>query len=114
LASTSLLSNGQRLGCSRRADLIDTVINWLPTMLQRPASQGALSSLFAATSADAVKAGYYGPTGYKEFWGPLGDAIVAPSARDQVVAARLWDVSETLTGVSWPAMTTLYACQAQG
>jgi hypothetical protein len=76
-------------------------------MLVRSASQGALPSLFAATSADAVKAGYYGPTGFKEIMGPVGNATVWPRARDQAAAARLWEVSEALTGVNWPATSIL-------
>jgi NAD(P)-dependent dehydrogenase (short-subunit alcohol dehydrogenase family) len=106
MASTSLLSNGQRLCSSRRADLIDTVIGWLPSMLVRSARQGALPSLYAATSADVVKAGYYGPIGYREIVGRVGNASVAPGARDLAVAARLWEASEALTGVRWPAAST--------
>ena len=33
---------------------------------------------------------------------PLGPAYVAPKARDSAVAARLFEVSATLTGVPFP------------
>jgi hypothetical protein len=36
-----------------------------------------------------------------ELKGPVGEAMVAPRARDQALAAKLWAVSEKLTGVHW-------------
>ena len=109
LAATALLRNGQRLGGDGRASWLETFSGWLPPVLAQSASDGALSTLYAATSPDAVKAGYYGPTGFMELKGRVGEATVAPRARDEAVAARLWAVSETLTGVHWAAATTLAA-----
>ena len=80
---------------------IETLSGWLPSALAQSASDGALPTLYAATSPNAVKAGYYGPAGFMEFKGPVGVATVAPRARDQAVAAKLWAVSERLTGVHW-------------
>lgn len=77
----------------------------LTARLLRPLSQsaaaGALPTLFAATSPDAVPAGYYGPNGFSELKGPPAPAKVAPQAQDAAVAAKLWDLSATLTGVSF-------------
>jgi NAD(P)-dependent dehydrogenase (short-subunit alcohol dehydrogenase family) len=101
LATTSLLSNGQRLGGEGRVHWMETVSNWLPHAMAQSAGDGALSTLYAATSPETADAGYYGPTGFMEFKGPVGNATVAPRARDQAVAARLWVASETLTGVHW-------------
>ena len=59
--------------------------------------------LYAATSPDAVRGGYYGPR-----WGPVGPAHAArptPKALDRDVAARLWAESEPLTGVALPAQS---------
>ena len=108
LANTLLLQNGQRLGGSGRPSWIETFSNWLPPVFAQSPSEGALPTLFAATSPDAARAGYYGPTGFMEFKGGVGEARVAPRARDQAVAARLWVASATLTGVHWtpaPVMT---------
>ena len=106
LAATALLHNGQRLGGDGKASWMETLSGWLPSLLAQSASDGALPTLFAATSPDAAKAGYYGPTGFMELKGPVGAATVAPRARDQAVAAKLWQVSEKLTGVQWaPART---------
>jgi NAD(P)-dependent dehydrogenase (short-subunit alcohol dehydrogenase family) len=62
---------------------------------------GAIPTLFAATSPDAVGGGYYGSQGFQEMrGGDVGVAKVAPQARDEVAARRLWDVCEGLTGTS--------------
>ncbi|MBC7376918.1 MAG: SDR family oxidoreductase [Burkholderiaceae bacterium] len=107
LAATELLQNGQSLGGNSKdkgkAGWIETFSSWMPSVLAQSASDGALPTLYAATSPDAVKAGYYGPTGFMELKGGVGEATVASRARDQAVAARLWAVSETLTGVRWTA-----------
>jgi NAD(P)-dependent dehydrogenase (short-subunit alcohol dehydrogenase family) len=103
LAATALGSNGPRLGKHRKANWAESVSTWLSSALTQTASEGALPTLFAATSPDASKAGYYGPTGFMEFKGPVGDAKVATCARDLAVATKLWEVSETLTRVHWPA-----------
>jgi hypothetical protein len=64
-------------------------------------AQGALSTLFAATSSEAVDGGYFGPQGFGEMrGGDVGPAKVAPQALDQAAAARLWSECERLTGVS--------------
>ena len=66
-------------------------------------AQGALPTLFAATSPDAVGGGYYGPQRFHETrGGDVGPAQVAPQALDQAAAARLWSECERLTGVSVP------------
>jgi len=102
LARTSLLTNGLRLGRGRLAGWIDTLQSWLPAHMLRPASEGAVPTLYAATAPDAAKAGYYGPTGFLEIVGPVGLASIAPGAQDLAVSARLWEQSEALTGVEWP------------
>jgi NAD(P)-dependent dehydrogenase (short-subunit alcohol dehydrogenase family) len=64
-------------------------------------AEGALPTLFAATSPDVVDGGYYGPQGLLEMrGGDVGVAKVAPQALDQAVAARLWSECERLSGIS--------------
>ena len=62
--------------------------------------EGALPTLFAATSPDAVDGGYYGP---QSLWeargGDVGLAKVAAQALDVVAAKRLWEECERLTGI---------------
>ena len=62
------------------------------------AAQGALPALYAVTAAEAKGGSYYGPTGPNEMSGPLGLATIPAAAKDEKAAARLWSVSEELTG----------------
>jgi len=65
--------------------------------------QGAVPTLFAATSPEAVGGGYYGPQKLHEIrGGNVGVAKVAPQALDQAAAARLWTECERLTGIRFP------------
>ena len=65
-------------------------------------AEGALPTLYAATSADAVSGGYYGPQGFQEMRGEVvGQAKIAPQAQDNTVAAHLWRHCEDLTGVNY-------------
>ncbi len=66
--------------------------------LFQPASQGALPTLFAATSSQAEPGAYYGPDKLSETRGYPTLAKTPPQALDRTVAERLWQVSEALTG----------------
>jgi NAD(P)-dependent dehydrogenase (short-subunit alcohol dehydrogenase family) len=62
--------------------------------------EGALPTIYAAIAPEASSGGYYGPQGLQEMrGGNVGEAIVAPQARDTEAAARLWAICEELTGV---------------
>jgi len=97
-ARTDLIPNGP--GTGGLAMIGSTVLG---TFLSHSAAAGALPTLFAATSPQAIPAGYYGPNGFYEMKGPVAAAKVLPQARDESVARKLWQVSEQLTGVQWPA-----------
>jgi NAD(P)-dependent dehydrogenase (short-subunit alcohol dehydrogenase family) len=73
--------------------------------LFQPASQGALPTLFAATSPDAKASEYYGPDKLGETRGYPAAAKVPPQAADKIAADRLWQVSEQLTGVFFQSET---------
>ena len=60
--------------------------------------RGAWPTVLAATDVRAVSGGYYGPTGFFDARGPVGDAITEKRARNEVTARRLWEVSEGLVG----------------
>jgi NAD(P)-dependent dehydrogenase (short-subunit alcohol dehydrogenase family) len=108
----NLVSNAAHPGYAR-TNLIENGLgheDWL-TQLSKPfepylsqsAAEGALPTLFAATSPMAARAGYYGPDGFFELKGRVKEAFVAPQAESEAVAARLWSVSEQITGARWPA-----------
>ena len=65
------------------------------------AESAARPVVHAATAAGVVPAGYYGPRGPAEIAGRPGPARLAPRAREAELAGRLWDVSETLTGIRY-------------
>ena len=75
----------------------------LGSFLSHSAAAGALPTLFAATSPEAAPNGYYGPNGFYELKGPVATAQVFPQAKEEAVARKLWEVSEQLTAVKWPA-----------
>lgn len=96
VARTDLLHNGP--GRRSATGLARTL---LPFLFQ-PADRGALPTLYAATAPDAAGGAYYGPDGIAEVRGYPTLAKVPAQALDQVVAARLWQVSEELVGISFP------------
>jgi NAD(P)-dependent dehydrogenase (short-subunit alcohol dehydrogenase family) len=67
---------------------------------QQPAL-GALPALHAATAPQADGGDYYGPDGFKELGGHPRKVEARPEARDPAFAARLWTLSEQLTGVRY-------------
>ena len=70
------------------------------------AEHGARPILFAATSTEAEPGGYYGPRDLGEMKGVPAPARVPPAAKDEAVARRLWEVSEQLVGLRYPAAAT--------
>lgn len=60
---------------------------------------GAPPTLYAATSPAVEPGGYYGPDGFQEMKG-LPRAVPSNArSKNEADAARLWDLSEELTGV---------------
>lgn len=93
VARTNLIPDGPGPN-SREGERLRTMSDMF-----RPAEQGALSLLYAATSPQGVGGGYYGPSdGIK---GPPGVAAVPPAAQDQNAAVLLWTTLERLGNVSF-------------
>ena len=63
---------------------------------------GALPQLYAATMPDVASGDYFGPRGPGEMRGSPTRVGMSPSAQDAAAAGLLWDVSEDLTGVTYP------------
>jgi NAD(P)-dependent dehydrogenase (short-subunit alcohol dehydrogenase family) len=98
-ARTELIANGP--GAS---GLFWQVNRLFQPYVSQSAAEGALPTLFAATSPQAKPSGYYGPNGFYELKGPPSQAKIMPQAKDVAAAARLWDVSAGLTGVSFDSV----------
>jgi NAD(P)-dependent dehydrogenase (short-subunit alcohol dehydrogenase family) len=92
IARTELLFNapGRGSAAARARSLL-----WF---LFQPVAQGALPTLYAATSPDARGGAYYGPSGLGETRGYPARARFPARALDAAAAARLWKVSEQMTG----------------
>lgn len=94
-------------GVSRTDLLLNGTGRWSgPGMARRflwflfqPVAQGALPTLYAATSPSAVAGGYYGPDKLSETRGHPTKAIPPKQSLDAEVAARLWDESLRLAKV---------------
>ncbi len=65
--------------------------------------QGALPTLYAATSAEAIGGRLYGPDKDGGYRGYPAEAMITPNALDETVAQKLWDFAEEVTGVHYPA-----------
>ena len=95
IARTELLPNGAGKFS------VAGVVRRLFAIAFQPVAQGALPTLFAATSPNAEPGGYYGPDRLNETRGYPSVARVPRAAKDMAAAARLWDMSEKLAGVSF-------------
>lgn len=71
-------------------------------ILAQSAEMGALPELYAATAPDVKPGGYYGPTGLGGTRGYPGPSGCTAAAKDDEVARKLWELSEQLTGVTFP------------
>jgi hypothetical protein len=95
-ARTDLIPNGPGTSSFQ-----SRVSRWLQPLISQSAAEGALPTLLAATSPAAEPGGYYGPNWFYELKGPPVAARIMSQAKDFAAAAMLWDVSATLTGVSF-------------
>src|SRR6185295_18611297 len=87
-----------RTDLQRHSELMRSAVRFFA----QDAPAGALPTLYAAT-AEGVRSGdYFGPM--FGVAGPPARAFSSPLAHDKALAARLWDVSEDLTGVGFPAI----------
>lgn len=69
-------------------------------MAQAPA-MGALPALYAATSPDVSGGDYIGPDGFKQLGGYPAKVDCRAEAQDPRLCARLWNLSEQLTGIKY-------------
>lgn len=95
-SATRIVVNG--MGGGLRARIAQGAFS----LLAQSAAAGARPILYAALDPAAAPGGYYGPANLGETRGPPAPAKVMPQARDEAAAARLWTVSEQLTGVQAP------------
>ncbi|HTX97446.1 MAG TPA: SDR family oxidoreductase [Mycobacterium sp.] len=74
---------------------------WTPFMWQE-VEDGILPALYAAAAPQAQGGVFYGPLGLEIAGGGVKPAHVPARARNEADCQRLWELSERLTGVSYP------------
>ncbi len=104
-----IMSLASHPGVSRTNLLITGTGKWSATGMMRtffpflfqPSSQGALPTLYAATSPEAEGGVYYGPNKLGETRGFPSIAKIPAQAADANVAVKLWQVSKELAKVEF-------------
>ncbi len=101
-AATNLQTAGIGLGTAGK--LLTPVMKLGNVFLAQSDANGALPTLRAATDPEVVSGDYYGPDGLGEQRGHPQRVGRSGRASNEADAARLWEVSEELTGVSFGAL----------
>lgn len=112
--ATGWKSEGRR---SLRARFELLGYNSMVSLARQTAAQGAQSLIHAASEPDVVPGGFYGPTGFMQMSGTPGLVKPGTNALDVLAAARLWQMSEKLTGVRYgnlAAKATLASAASAG
>ncbi|XRQ13620.1 oxidoreductase [Actinomadura welshii] len=98
-AATNLQQTGPRMQGSTLMERAAGIGN---ALVAQSAAAGALPSLYAATAPDVHGGACYGPR-LLQYRGAPTEVVTPPRANKPEHAERLWDVSETLTGVAYTA-----------
>ena len=105
LTKTNLQISGPSHGRARPSMMEQLYkLSWrLTPFLWQEIDEGILPALYAAASAQAEGGAFYGPRGIHEAaGGGVKKAKLPARARDDADCRRLWEISEQLTGVSYP------------
>ncbi len=96
---TNLVNSGMNLGRRRLDGVIGEAVT---SLVGQSAEQGATPQIRAAVEPGLPGGSYLGPTGPFEMRGSPGVVRPPRPATDPQLAAALWDLSESATGVSFP------------
>ncbi len=94
-------TNLQYAGPQMSGSTLQLQIMKLGNLVAQSAEMGALPMLYAATAPNVPGGSYFGPGGLMEFWGHPTQVRSNTRSHNREDAARLWLVSEELTGVSY-------------
>lgn len=81
--------------------LLGKLMGTFNRLAAQSAADGALPTLRAAVDPDVQGGDYFGPEGFMETAGPPVKVRASARAMDPDAAARLWEVSQELTGISF-------------
>ena len=94
-------TNLMYVGPAQEKSSLGKIIMDIGALFAQSAAMGALPSLYAATMPDVQGADYIGPDGFQQMRGYPKKVGCRSIARDPEIGARLWKLSEQLTGVSY-------------
>jgi len=98
VANTNLFASGPGQGRGLIAKLTPIFI----ALFTQSDAQGALPTLYAATAPDVRGGRFYGCEGFRQVRGYPVEVRAETQAYDEAMAAKLWEISENLTGVTYP------------
>ena len=78
------------------------LLSFLNNFFSQDITMGALPTLYAAVAEDVQGGDYYGPSGWKEMRGYPKKVQSNELSHDKKIAQKLWEVSEDLTGITFP------------
>ena len=99
-AATNLQSAG--VGMDGGSWFFKTLYGVTNKVVAQTAEEGAYPLMLAAADPDAKPGAYYGPTGFMQMRGPVGESHVAKHAKDEDMARKLWEGTEDLVGPFFP------------
>ncbi len=104
IAATNLLASHPEMGRTGDTTAV-RVIRRLANrgLLVQTAEGGLLPALYAATSPDARGGLFYGPSGFAHLSGAPAEQRLYRQLTSEADATRIWEVSERLAGVRFPA-----------
>ena len=100
-ASTNLQHAGPQLDAGLFSKLTAPAWSLSNVLFGQSAEDGALPTLYAATEPDLPGGSLIGPGGFASMRGAPAFESPSGAALDEDIAARLWEVSEELTGVEF-------------
>jgi len=101
-AATNLQTAGPRMEGSTWMESLSELANRIAA---QSAAMGTLPTLYAATAPDVRGGDYIGPDGLGELWGHPKKVQSNRRSHDTAAAAKLWEISERLTGVRYLALS---------
>ena len=102
-AATNLQFVGPQM---MNSSFLERVAGLANRIVSQPASMGCLPTVYAAVHADVEGGDYYGPDGFQEIAGHPKKVASTKRSHDQATASGLWELSETLTGVTYGALAS--------
>lgn len=70
--------------------------------IAQTAEKGAYPEVMCATEDSLKERAYYGPTGFMNFGGPVGEGKLESFVLNKEVLTKLWTLSERETSINWP------------